>query len=416
MSEQRNQRFHAAPERLSRLFFISTGVALFYMHSTNAALHLALCLAVLSSAPTAGAERLHEAAAKDRTKEITDFLAAGDAIDGRDSGTGDTALLVAVRQGNGAHNAVRLLLRHGASVHAGDRENNHTPLEIAAMTGNHIAARLLVEHGANMAGMHADGLTPLHRAASGGEDGHVETMRVLIEMGAAPDEPSFQPRALERRHLTPMDMAANEPSRAMLRQFLGDSWRLSQFWKDQAAASFAANAGSAWTTVVSFVSSGAVEDYTPTMQSAIVGSFARAAGVSPSQAWVTVEAASVRLSVTIASSTQAGADTISATLTSLLHTAEATAALLPSGFHVHTVPTIAVIERPVVVAPAPSSNPDGVVSSVEGSGETGEQASGLADTGSAESLEAGSGSGPAASPGSLESASAEVGSGTGSGG
>ena len=75
------------------------------MHSTNAALHLALCLAVLSSAPTAGAERLHEAAAKDRNKEITDFLAAGDAIDGRDSSMGDTALLVAVRQGNGAHNA-----------------------------------------------------------------------------------------------------------------------------------------------------------------------------------------------------------------------------------------------------------------------------------------------------------------------
>lgn len=337
-------------------------------------------LAIFSLASGTFAARLHEAAANDRTTQISDFLAAGDDIDERDSNSGDTALLAAVRQGNAAHNALRLLLRHGASVHISDRSNNYTPLEVAAITGNHVAARLLVEHGANVVGMHADGLTPLLRAASGGEAGHAQTMRVLIEMGAAPDEPSFSPYALDVRHMTPMDLAANEPSRALLRRFLGDAWRRSKFWTDHAAASLQANAASAWLTVISFVASGAVEDYTPALQSTITANFARAAGVAHEQAWITVEAASVRLSITIASSTQAGANAVKATLAPLLNTTESTSALLPSGLRLDSIPTVAILERSIV-DPFPTSDD---ISSGESSGSVEELASGMDDTGTEE--------------------------------
>ena len=229
----------------------------------------------------------------------------------------------------------------------------------------------------------------------GGEAGHLETMRVLIEMGAAPDDPSFPPYALHARHQTPMDLAANEASRALLRKFLGDSWRRSRFWTDQVAASLQANAASAWLTVISFVTSGAVEDYTPAVQSTITANFARAAGVAPGQAWATVEAASVRLSITIASSTQAGANAVKATLAPLVNTTESTAALLPSGLRVDSVPTVAILERPVV-DPSPISDD---VSSGEGSGPIEELTSGMVDTGSEE----GSGGEPASGAATEES-------------
>ena len=133
---------------------------------------------------TLAVPRLHDAAAADRTRDIVDFLTAGDDIDERDPATGDTALLIAVR--HLAQILWRLLLHRGANVNIGDRERNLTPLHVASAVGNPIAVRLLVQFGADVSGIHEDGLAPLHRAASGVTSQHEETVQILIEMGAQP--------------------------------------------------------------------------------------------------------------------------------------------------------------------------------------------------------------------------------------
>ena len=301
---------------------------------------------------TLAVPRLHDAAAADRTRDIVDFLTAGDDIDERDPATGDTALLIAVRHLSA--NSLRLLLHRGANVNIGDRERNLTPLHVASAVGNPIAVRLLVQFGADVSGIHEDGLAPLHRAASGVTSQHEETVQILIEMGARPDEPTFPPDNLARRHLTPMDLATHEPSRAILRSFLLDDWRRSHFWPQQAALEAAAHASSPWLTVASFTVSGAVEDYTPSMRAAIGSSFALAAGVSSSQVMVSVEAASVLLTVSIVSNTQGAADAAKAALTPALATFDAVAELLPAGMSIHSIPTLAVVERPM---PPPVSPP-----------------------------------------------------------
>ena len=69
---------------------------------------------------------------------------------------------------------------------------------------------------------------------------------------------------------------------------------------------------------------------------------------------MSVEAASVLLTVSIVSNTQGAADAAKAALTPALATLDAVAALLPAGMSIHSIPTLAVVERPM---PPPVSPP-----------------------------------------------------------
>ena len=181
----------------------------------------------------AEATRLHDAAVADSMAQVREYLDAGDAIDEIDEATGDTPLLAAVR-----HNSLRalhLLLKRGASQRIGDREDGLYPLHVAAHFGHAAAAEKLIAYGFPVSDYHTDGFTPLHRAAKGLHAAHMETMRVLVRLGAAPDEPTMQPYDLAHRHQKPIDLVVRADGRAALQEFLAEPWRrpsygLSPFW------------------------------------------------------------------------------------------------------------------------------------------------------------------------------------------
>ena len=108
--------------------------------------------------------------------------------------------------------------------------------------------------------------------------------------------------------------------------------------------------------------SGDVSDYTAEVRDSIVGNFAAAAGVAQSRVSLDVAAASVRLSITIASSTQAGAEAAQTSLAPSLSSSVTAAALMPSGFTVESTPTLAVTEAPpegtALSPPPPLSSTD----------------------------------------------------------
>ena len=117
------------------------------------------------------------------------------------------------------------MLERGASQRIGDREANFTPLHVAALHGRAEAAASLIEFGAPVSEHHPDGFTALHRAAMGLDATHRDTMQVLVRLGAAPDEPTFQPYDLSQRHLTPVDLVVRDDSRAALQAFMAEPWR-----------------------------------------------------------------------------------------------------------------------------------------------------------------------------------------------
>ena len=333
------------------------------------------------------AARTHDAAAADLTKELTTFLEAGDPIDELDE-HGDTPLVVAIR--GAKHNALRVLLRHGASVQLGD-SLGRAPLHVAAATGNALAARLLVEGGAAVSELHSDGLYPLHRAVQGNESRHTETAVVLVELGAYPDQPTHSAgEDLARRHVTPIELTQREETRAALAHFLLESWRLSPFWREGA---------SDWLTTVTLVTSGTLDDFTDAVRLSIVSSFANAAGVSTSRVSLEVTPASVLLSISIASTSRDAAQAVQAMLAPRLATASAAAELMPRGVSVVSTPKVSVSERPVaageLVGAELRSPSDGqaeqVASGDDGSSGSGDSA--LGDSGSGDSALGDSGSG-----------------------
>ncbi|KAF9762898.1 hypothetical protein IL306_003291 [Fusarium sp. DS 682] len=158
------------------------------------------------------------------------LLDKGAAIEAKEPGNGDTALILAAKYGHRI--MVELLLRYGAKtnvrnatgdtalaaaahkghapvvyrlIHLGaDMEvrnnNDNTPLAIAARKGNEDVIRVLLDEGADMEAKNRWGDTPLSRAASNGHEG-VVTM--LIDAGAKVD-------VKNRKGLTPLQLAEKQ--------------------------------------------------------------------------------------------------------------------------------------------------------------------------------------------------------------
>lgn len=95
-----------------------------------------------------------------------------------------TALVFAVRGGH--FDVVKLLLEHGANVHA--HRLYETPFEIAITRRDFDMAELLIEHGANVAQSIGNNWTLLKRAVSQKD---VETIKFLLEHGADVNEKNW---------------------------------------------------------------------------------------------------------------------------------------------------------------------------------------------------------------------------------
>ena len=113
--------------------------------------------------------------------------------------------------------------------------------------------------------------------------------------------------------------------------------------------------------------SGDVVDYTADIREEIIKSFASAAGVAQSRVSLTVQTASVLLTVTIAAQSEAEAQAAQHALSPLLVSKDAATALLPKGFTVESSPEITVAAAGTTSPPSPDiddaadvNTPDGI--------------------------------------------------------
>jgi ankyrin repeat protein len=83
--------------------------------------------------------------------------------------------------GMGNTGRVRTLIGNGANANFPDEETGDRPLHRAAMEGHVETARALLELGADVNAADNLGARPLHWAA---DRGHMDTIRLLIEHGA----------------------------------------------------------------------------------------------------------------------------------------------------------------------------------------------------------------------------------------
>ena len=122
--------------------------------------------------------------------------------------------------------------------------------------------------------------------------------------------------------------------------------------------------GSSWVMVVTMTVSGDVSDYTASVRDEIVAAFAKAANVEKSRISLSVEAASVRLAITIVSSSESEAQATQTALGPSISSKDAATALLPSGFSVESIPTVAVtaLSPDSLLSPPPPSDSDSVIS------------------------------------------------------
>lgn len=116
--------------------------------------------------------------------------------------------------------------------------------------------------------------------------------------------------------------------------------------------------------VVTMTVSGDVSDYTASVRDEIVAAFAKAANVEKSRISLSVEAASVRLAITIVSSSESEAQATQTALGPSISSKDAATALLPSGFSVESMPTVAVtaLSPDSLLSPPPPSDSDSVIS------------------------------------------------------
>mmetsp|Transcript_944 Transcript_944/g.2883 ORF Transcript_944/g.2883 Transcript_944/m.2883 type:complete len:177 (+) Transcript_944:211-741(+) len=104
---------------------------------------------------------------------------------------GQSPLMHAVLQGKLL--AAEALLKRGADVTIAEKDG-YTPMHGAGFQGRAKIAKLLFEHGVALDDVHADGHRPIQRACWGREKRHAETVRVMLDLGAALDADECQTR------------------------------------------------------------------------------------------------------------------------------------------------------------------------------------------------------------------------------
>lgn len=141
------------------------------------------------SSPTEGPETLHDAATAGDVERLAGLLAADAATVSAPRADGWTPLHLAAHFGHAA--AVRVLLAHGADVHAvSTNATANTALHAAlAGTGDAATVDLLLAHGADAGARGAGGWTPLHLAASRGNVALVQRLLAAgVDRAAAADD------------------------------------------------------------------------------------------------------------------------------------------------------------------------------------------------------------------------------------
>merc|ERR1719482_1020929 len=108
-----------------------------------------------------------------------------------------------------------------------------------------------------------------------------------------------------------------------------------------------------YVTTVTMTSSANIESFNDTVRSTIVTNFATAASVPESAVMLTVEAASVRITIAITSATPAAATAVTQALAPSLASTTAAAALLPTGITLTAAPRMATA---AVATPSSSGN------------------------------------------------------------
>lgn len=128
---------------------------------------------------------------------------------------GQSPLMHSVLSGKNA--AVELLLARGADTTIGEKDG-YTPLHGAGFQGRAKIMKMLIAHGLDPNDYHTDGYTPLHRACWGGEPRHTQTVKVLLEAGVDPSQPSLR----EGQQQLPVEMARRPQTKALLEESIGE--------------------------------------------------------------------------------------------------------------------------------------------------------------------------------------------------
>ena len=169
-----------------------------------------MLLACITTIAMVEGSAFHDAIAADdavQLKKLIETFPGG--LNEPDDNGGQTPLMNAVLSGK--TEAVRTLLAAGADTSIGERDG-YTPMHGAGFQGRAEIAKILVDHGLNPSDRHPDGFTPIHRACWGKEKRHTDTVKVLLEAGVHPEEPSG-------RGDTPVKMTQNEKTRELLHYY-----------------------------------------------------------------------------------------------------------------------------------------------------------------------------------------------------
>lgn len=156
---------------------------------------LILCLGVAAGARADDVTDFFVAVQVDNPTAVKSLIAKGVDPNARDPRSGETALIIALREDS--MNVFNALLANPRVQLELPAPNGNTALMMAAFKGNKLAALALLGKGASV---NRSGWSPLHYAAAGGA---VDVAAVLIERGA-----SLNSRA--PGGLTPLMMAARE--------------------------------------------------------------------------------------------------------------------------------------------------------------------------------------------------------------
>lgn len=181
-----------------------------------------------------------EVAILDQDKqEVEQLLAQGMDPNGH-NGLGDTALHVAVREGD--IRIVELLLGYGANTETGDLWNGDTPLHLAAAEGQRQIAEVLLHHGADPEARNIAHRTPLYSAAAEAEALLVE---LLLAHGADPNARDKAQDTPLHRALVPWHETATPVIRVLLAHNANHNVRNSQDWTPLHLAAFQGDTGAA---------------------------------------------------------------------------------------------------------------------------------------------------------------------------